>query len=172
MSDSLRFEITGIDEVLLSLEKLPSRIQRKLIYETNRDILKTIVLPDAKSGIPYSTATKKGVKVVKARGTDTGVYVGVTTDSFWLRFLEFGTAERATKGATTQRRQTKRYKRLGRVGASGGGARRGRVNANPQLVRILESKTKDVLRAVQERYDQHFAKALTANLKKYKKRKI
>ena len=146
-------EIEGIDEVLRALEGLPSKLTSKILYDAHKEILSKNVLKDVRAALPYSARTRRGVKVVKARGTANGVYIGVTTDSFWLRFLEFGTSDRLTRGTIK----------------TAEGISRGRIDpARPNAVSAINDRTNAVLQAIGKEYPEMIVNAIGKQLKKYK----
>ncbi len=164
------FKIEGLDEILSALERLPAKVTRKVLFDANKDILNKVVKNPLKNAIPYGAATKRGIKVVAARGTKTGVYVGVTTDAFWLRFLEFGTGERFTRGSLTRKR-TSRYHDKGRLGSSPNVTRGAIAPRNAGIVSTIESKINDVLLEVQKDYGNYLMIAIGKQLKKYEIKK-
>jgi hypothetical protein len=161
-------EIEGIEEILKSLERLPPFISNKLLYDVNKQILTDVVRSDLVAALPYSLRTKKGIKIVKARGTENGLYIGVSTDAFWLRFLQKGTKERKIKSTTDRSFTiTKRYHKTGRRGATRTG-NRGQISPRETgVVSTLNSKINEVLQAVQKDYSEMLLKAISRNLKKY-----
>lgn len=141
-------EIEGIDEILRALESLPSKVGRKVLYDANREILSRNVLPGLRASLPYSARTRRGIKIVKARGTDSGVYIGVSSDAFYLRFLEKG----------TKRRELRKNN-----------ANRGSINpARPFAIPTIEDKANAVLQAVAREYPEMIVLAIAKQLKKYK----
>lgn len=163
-----KFQIEGIDEVLKSLETLPLRITNKILQDANRDVLTRILKPAIQSALAYSSYTKRGIKVTKARGTENGMYVGVSTDAFYLRFLQFGTTDRVTKGKLNRSSAWVGGVKVKTKSRSGGGASRGRVNPRETgVVSTIEAKTGEVIRAVTQEYGQYVARAITRQLKKY-----
>lgn len=164
-----KYDIEGIDEVLLALERLPMKLTSKVLYDANREIVTKTLRSDLMSAIPYSARTKRGIKVVKARGTQNGVYIGVSADAFYLRFLEKGTQERFTTGSGSSRRLTTRYNKIGRRGSNQGASRGSLTPRDTGVVSTIESKINDVLQAVTKDYGEFIVSALAKQLKKYRR---
>lgn len=154
MNNNTDGAIEGADEIMAALDKLPGKLSWKILYNANRSILQTNVLPDLRAALPYSARTRRGIKVVKAKSTGTGVYVGVTTDAFWLRFAEKGTAERVTLGGGTKKQPE--------------GISRGRISpGNPIAISTIENKVADVMDQISRHYPEMIVAAIAKELKKY-----
>lgn len=171
MNDAAKYDIEGIDEVLNALETLPAKVTNRVLYDANRDIVTRVLKGDIISAIPYSSRTRRGIKVVRARGTQNGVFIGVSTDAFWLRFLQFGTADRYTTGKGKKRTLTKRYNRIGRSGSDQGVNRGAIAPRETGVVSTINSKINDVLQAVTKDYGIFIVDAIAKQLKKYQVKK-
>lgn len=154
--ENSKIDIDGIDEVLQALDELPAKVSQKFLYEANRKVLTQFLKPQLLAALPYSMATKKGITVTKARGTKTGVYIGVSTNAFWLRFLEKGTKDRQTLGKGKIKR----------------GVSRGRIDPPaPHVISTIEASVNGVLETVSKDYSNFIVEALAKRLKYYKKYK-
>lgn len=166
MNNKEVFKIDGLEEIMEALRILPSKVSVKILLDANRDVLKNTLLSDLKSAIPYSSKTRRGIKLVRAKGTKTGYYLGVSTDAFWLRFLQFGTDERYTRTGGS-RKKTKRYNQVGRYGSDKGAGRGVITPRETGVVSTIEGRTNAVLEAVTENYSEFVVQALTSRLKKF-----
>ena len=140
-------DLIGADELVDAIEQLPRALQNKVLYQANLDILRTVIRDPLKAALPYSSKSKKGIGVRKAKGTQTGVYAGVMSVAFWLRFLEFGTAPR--KGR--RRRGAKE-------------SDKGSINPRPFIAPFITSRDDEVLEEVTQRYDSFVTESLKRNL--------
>jgi len=95
-----QFKIDGLKEVEEALKELPIKMQASVYRAANRKAVKRFIVDNIRSAINYSEKTEKNVTVINDRSDPTAVYGGVTSDSFYLRFADRGTASRQTlKGA-------------------------------------------------------------------------
>jgi len=98
MASSVQYKLEGADQIIKALDVLDSKELISLIKSAERKALAQEVIKPIKAALPYSAATKKGIKIVADKEDRlTGLYAGVSSDAFWLRFLEGGTKIRTTK---------------------------------------------------------------------------
>lgn len=97
METNQTFEIEGLSELMKALEELPDKLQDKIVKSLLQKTGRKFIVNELKSALPYSSKSKKGLRVISDRRDKEAVYAGVSGDSFWLRFAELGTKER-TKG--------------------------------------------------------------------------
>lgn len=162
-------DVIGADEIIAALGNLTPKLSRKILFDAHKTVLAQVVRPALKSSLAsFSRASKTGVSIRKAKGTESGAYIGITTKAYWLRFVNYGTKDRETKQDTRTRRKTKRYNQSGRLGRQGGGANRGRVEGDHKIESTLDSRVNDVLREVQENYGDMITAALNKELQRVK----
>ena len=90
--------VTGLDEVLRKLKKLPERVQKNVITGAIRAGAKPIVR-EAKALVPTKTGTlKKSIGIVKRKSKDKNIIhfsvaPRVKKGGFYAHFVEFGTVK-------------------------------------------------------------------------------
>lgn len=142
-------QIEGLKELLNAIDNVPKNVNDKLLFSVNRRVLTMVVKNPIKAAMPFSQETKKAVKVVRARGRDkTAVYVGPTTDAFYIRFFEKGTAERYTNAGVYKGSMSK-----GNTGIPG----------------AIDAGVNEVIEEVKTSYGELYADSLAKYLKKFKK---
>lgn len=94
-------ELVGVKEIQEILSELPAKTQSEIIKGVLRKIASTEVVKPLRSILPYSPTTKKKI-VLKADRRYPRVFVGPTTDVFWVRFVEGGTQERFSKSGASK----------------------------------------------------------------------
>lgn len=98
MSDKIKLEIEGLEEIRQALNSMPVKLSQQVLGKANRDILNKIVKPELKINLPYSgDKYKRAIKTEKYKNAFAGYMIGYTTDVYWLRFMEKGTKVRKTK---------------------------------------------------------------------------
>lgn len=166
-------EIEGLDDIITALDALPRKLASKILFESNKTILEDVARKPLVNTLSHlSRASKKGIKVRKAKGTGgTGAYVGVTTDAYWLRFVNFGTQERKIKSKDKyERRISERYYKIGRRGRVRT-ANRGRILGDNRISSFLDSRSERILKVVQEHYGELVNQVIIDNIKKARIRK-
>jgi len=143
--------ILGADNIIKALEQLPRNLNNKVLYHANLSIVQTVIRDPLRAALPYGKYSKRGIGLRKAKGTKTGVYAGVTSTAFWLRFLEKGTKPRTT-------RSNKRY---GRTKIN-----RGRISPQPFIIPFINSKDQELFNETAELYDLYITESLKKNLDK------
>lgn len=161
--------IVGADEIIAALDKLTPKLSREVLFNAHKTVLKEVVRPDLMSVLSsFSSASRTSVSIRKAKGTESGAYIGISTKAFWLRFVNYGTKDRTTKNDTRTRRKTARYNQVGRLGRQSGGAYRGRVIGKKDISSTLESRTNAVLKEIQANYGTLVERAINSELQKVK----
>jgi len=100
MSNETNFSMSGMTELLQTLNDLPAHLEQKILDNYLKAASNKYVITSIKSGLPYSVKTEVGIKVSKDKLKSMAFITGPTTDSFWIRFADKGTVKRTTsKGA-------------------------------------------------------------------------
>jgi len=163
-------DIVGADEIIAALDNLAPKLSRKILFDAHKSVLAKTVRPDLKSVLnSFSRASRTSVSIRKAKGTDSGAYIGITTKAFWLRFVNYGTKDRKTKQAKIERIKSKRYHTVGRFGRREA-ANRGRVQGDKSISSALDSRVNAVLKEVQENYSDLIYEALNKEMQRVKKK--
>lgn len=98
MAETIKIE--GLSEIEQALKDLPVKMQASIYRAANRKAVKKFIVDNIRSAVSYSSKSERGITIINDREDKTGVYGGVTSDSYWLRWADRGTAERYTeKGA-------------------------------------------------------------------------
>ena len=113
-------EVSGLDEVLKKLKKLPERIQKNVLSGAIRASAKPII-KEARRLVPVRTGTlKKSIGVVKRRSEDKNIiHYSVTPrsgkkqkyDGWYAHFVEFGTYAKLDHPPKSLPRGAKKRKR-------------------------------------------------------------
>ena len=82
------FEIVGLRELEMAIKELPIKMQASIYRALNRKAVKKYVVDNIRNTISYSNRTEKGIQVVNDRSDKTGVFGGVTSSAYWLRFAD------------------------------------------------------------------------------------
>lgn len=160
--------VIGADEIIDALDKLAPKLSRQVLFNAHKTVLAQVARPDLKSALAsFSSASRTAVSIRKAKGTQSGAYLGITTKAYWLRFVNYGTKQRTTKVKNITRIKTKRYNSVGRWGRTAA-ANRGRVVGNEDISSTLEDRANHVLREVQENYADLINDALNKELQRVK----
>lgn len=162
--------VMGADEIIAALDHLPAKLSRKILFEAHKTVLRDTVRDPLKAALSsFSSASRTSISIRKAKGTDNGAYIGISSKAFWLRFVNYGTAERTTKQENRTRRKTARYNQVGRLGRQSGGMNRGRVIGNNDISSTLDRRVNAVLKEVQMNYSDKVEAALNTELQKVKR---
>ena len=136
--------IPGLREVEEALSTLPAAMQADVLKRVHRDILGRFVRPRLR-GLPYR---RKKVSIRGVRMDKTAAIIGISTENFWLRFLDKGTDYRYnTKGSF-----------------------RGSILGNNRITDIIEGQADSVIKEVNENYSEIVAKHLNRKIKSVQKR--
>lgn len=135
------FELKGLKEILEALKGLESKEVDNIINAIQKKVLKDDVIDPVKAALPYSLKTKQAIKIVKDREDPLTLYAGVTSDAFWLRFVERGT--RIRKG-------------------------RGQIIAKPRAIPTIESKPEDIIEFFNSEFGEEVAEILRKKIKRMK----
>jgi hypothetical protein len=92
-----KYEIEGLSELMSALDELPKKVSNQVIRNINSKVGRKFIVNVLKDTLPYSDQSLKGIKVINDRDNPTGVFAGVSSSAFWLRFVDYGTVERKTK---------------------------------------------------------------------------
>jgi hypothetical protein len=144
----MEYKITGLKELEDALKDLPAKMQASVYRSINRKAVKKYVSDSIRLAVNYSNETEKGITVVNDRQDPTGVYGGVTSDSFWLRFADRGTALRQTEK----------------------GASRGQIIGKNQIQPIIEGSTDDIIKYMNEELGGEIEKILQRRIKAVNKK--
>ena len=140
MIDSTKFELEGSDAILDALDALEPRLLLAIIKAAERKSLMENVIRPVRGEIAYSADSKRAIRIVNDRQDRTGFFAGVTSDAFWLRFVEKGTKNRTTKK----------------------GFNRGSISPKPQIIPSILNTPDDVV----EFFNKDFGQAVEAILQK------
>lgn len=163
-------DIVGADEIIAALDNLTPKLSRRILFDAHKTVLAKVVRPDLKQTLAsFSRASRTAVSIRAAKGTYAGAYIGISSKAFWLRFVNFGTAERKTKQAKIERIKTKRYHTVGRFGRREA-ANRGRVIGDHRIESTLDSRVNQVLKEVQENYSDLITEALNKEMQRVKRK--
>lgn len=167
---SIPESVIGADEIISALDNLAPKLARQVLFDAHKDVLKKVVWSDLKGALSsFSRASRTSVSIRKAKGVDSGAYIGISTKAFWLRFVNYGTRERKTKQAKIERITTKRYHTVGRFGRREA-ANRGSVKGDHDIESTLDDRTNEVLKEVAENYGDLINDALNKSLQRVKKK--
>lgn len=158
--NGVSFEVDGLKEIDELLAGIPKKLQSQLIKKIHREALKTQVLPAIRAAAPDRVTVRDGagyktidpakyIKVLSAKRSKTGMIVGPTREAFVLRFLEYGTKVRYTRGGGNY---YKRRKKLNR----------GRLQPEPFIERVYRQKAGAVTRFVVNNYGKIMVNYLEA----------
>jgi hypothetical protein len=141
--EPITYKLEGMQEIIDALSSLNSKETLNTIKTIERKILRENIIKPVKAALPYSATTKKGIKIVadKNSGDKTAFFAGATTDAFWLRFVEKGTAGR--KGGV------------------------GKIRPRPKAIPEIESRPEQIVRFFNEEFGNEVEKILLKKIKKY-----
>ena len=89
-------ELKGTKEILDALSILDDREYNKLVLGSIRKALNDKLVKPLRQALPYPD-DKKAIRAIKDKEFKTGYFGGVSSDAFWLRFVEGGTQTRTAK---------------------------------------------------------------------------
>lgn len=142
-----KFEIEGLKEVMAALESLNSKEVSNIIKAIERKVLSENVVRPLRSALPYSQQTKRAIGVVQDREDRLAFFGGVTSDAFYLRFVEYGTDVRTTKK----------------------GFNRGAITPRPIARDFILGQVDDVIKFFEEDFGDAVLNQLQKRIKKIKK---
>ena len=153
--------VTGLDEVLRKLKKLPERIQKNVVVGAVRAGTKPIV-KEAKALVPTNTGTlKKSIGATKRRSKNKNIiHFSITPrvkkGGWYAHFVEFGTYAKLDHPMKKQR-TGKLGKRREKIVAKGLG-----IKPHPFMRPAFEKKGEESIKFVREymkkRVDKEIAK--------------
>lgn len=138
-----QFEIIGLKEVEEAIKDLPIKMQAQIYRALNRKAVKKYVVDNIRNAVTYSNQTEKGITIVNDRNDKTAVYGGVTSDSFYLRFADRGTAARYNEK----------------------GAFRGQIVGKNQIQPIIEGSVDDIIKYMNDEIGTEIAAILEKKLR-------
>ncbi len=95
----MEYKLEGTKEILESLDALAPKETLALIKGASRKALNEKIIKPLRAALPYSAKTKKSIKIIADKeDRKTGLWAGVSSDAFWLRFTEYGTKVREWEG--------------------------------------------------------------------------
>lgn len=144
MAESFKYELKGVKEVLDALEALEPKQLLSIIKAVERKALNETIVKPLKAALPYSAQTEKSIRVVQDKYNRLGFWAGITSDAFWLRFVEKGTDIRTTES----------------------GANRGSISARNNAVPTILGQTDDVIKFFNEDFGTEVEKIINRKLKK------
>lgn len=144
MNNKVKFDMNGIKEVNESLSLLPAQMHAKVLQQFNRESANKFTKKEMRIKNPSSN--KKSIITTNDKKDKTGVYVGVGSDSFWLRFIERGTEQRRTKK----------------------GYNRGVMKAKPFIEYAIDNTIDDIINYTNEKYGERINTFLERKLKKFR----
>lgn len=127
--------IDGMKEAFQILDNLPDSLRSKFLQSSHRNTLNQVM----KKPSPIEEDTR----VRTERGHPNAMLFGITTDTFWYRFIEYGTTLRKRK--------------------SGGST--GTMPTAPFFQRYVDAKIKQVVRHSNENYSALMEKWLKRRIK-------
>jgi HK97 gp10 family phage protein len=145
-------EIIGAKELIKALEELPNQLGVQLLRDTNRSGARFI--RDELKGVVPSQKARNKIQIKNDPDDKTAVQVGLTTDAYYVRFLEKGTIERKTKG-----KGPKQFK----------AAARGRITPRPFFDQMLERSSQSTVDFIFEKLGRTIESFLKRNIKKLNK---
>ena len=92
-----KFEITGMEELVRQLNGLEPFVAQTILQDYLKATSNKFIVSSLKSGLNYSGYTESQIKVSRDKIKQLAFFSGPTTDAFWLRFTDKGTAVRKTK---------------------------------------------------------------------------
>jgi hypothetical protein len=147
MAEVITFQLDGTKEILDALSDLDPRQTINIIKASERkDLVLNIVTP-VRAGVTFKPKTKYAIGITSDRNDRTGLFAGVTSKAFWIRFVEKGTELRTTKS----------------------GANRGQIKAKPTVIPIIESQIDNVVNFFNNDFGEEINKILLKRIKKLSK---
>jgi len=159
--DIVDFKLIGAKEVEKALKELPTKLQANAMLQFNKDAANQVVRKKLQAA---RGKYKKSVKTTTKRGEPTTVFSGITMSAFWLRFTEFGTKVRKTKG----RSRVANKQSGGKVRA---GLNRGSLSiTRPFVEATVDSSIKETIEFANKEYGNSVNKFLERRLKSVNKK--
>lgn len=147
MNNIEQFEVQGLSDVVKALQELPIQLQDKLIKSFLQKTGKKFIVNELKSALPYSSKTLKGIRTLSDKKDKNAVFTGVSSDVFWLRFVDKGTKERQTRK----------------------GYNRGSITPKNQVRSVIDSQIQPVIDYARDEFGNEINKNLERRIKKINK---
>jgi hypothetical protein len=149
MADSITYKLEGVDEILDALSALEPKQVLNIIKSVERKDLSENIIKPVRAALPYSEHSKKGIRIISDKwlGDKTALWAGVSSDVFWLRFVEKGTDVRTTKK----------------------GSNRGAITARPLVVPTISGQLDKVVEYFTTDFGSAVETIINRKLKKIKK---
>ncbi len=143
-SNQKQVAVEGADKVIEAIQSLGTKNIVNIVKAVERNVLQENIIQPLKAAVPYSAKTKKNIKVEQYRKDKSGLtfQAGVSSDVFWIRFVEKGTKER--KG-------------------------RGRITPRPSAIPVITENTQAVIDTFTNNFAEEVNKNLEKRLKRLKK---
>jgi len=142
MAQVTGIKLEGVKEYTEILNGLPERVRDQVLRSFNRKAATQEVLKPLRAALPYSSQTKKEIKVAANRANKTAVVAGPTSSVYYVRFVEKGTKER--KGP------------------------RGRIRARNRIEPFVDSRINNVISFTSREYGNEINKFLEKKIKRLK----
>lgn len=139
-----KFEIKGLREVERALKELPAAMAASVLRNAHREVLNKNVRKALKA-LPYR---RKKVGIQIFRSDKTAVAISISSENFWLRYLDRGTGDRVTVK----------------------GWKRGRIEGNNMISNIINQQEKVVIDDVKNNYTDIIIKHLNRKITSVNKR--
>lgn len=98
-----RTKIEGLSEVMKALENAPKRVTGKVLRTVHRKGLAKL-RTELRQATPVKTGNlRKNIKITNDKYNASGLLIGVSSDAFYARFIEYGTVIRETRRTGTVR---------------------------------------------------------------------
>ncbi len=164
-----QIQVLGLKALLMDLKKFPLVKQAKILKSAHRKAAReqviNVLTPKIKFKTKVKGITKKGnvtekkqVIIKNTKGSKTGLFVGIASDYFYYRFLEFGTKKRRTKRSV---RLAWRYDgKHGDIRRYLNSQNRGRVAARPFIGTVLDKSVGKLAVSLVEIYSKKIDRAM------------
>jgi len=141
---SQNFEIKGLREIEQALKQLPQAMAASVLRNAHREVLSRNVRSKLRA-LPYK---RKKVGIQIFRSNKTAVAISISSENYWLRFLDRGTDTRVTAK----------------------GYNRGRIQGNNMISGIMNEQESVVVRDVMDNYTDIIIKHLNRKINSVNKR--
>ena len=150
-----KFKIDGMAEVEKALHDLPLMLKAQALRQFNRDVARKITKNKLEAARPKHADS---VGISTDRQDKTAIYVGMTMNAYYLRFMEFGTKLRKTRGKGKRANsKAKKYK---------AGVNRGVMPiTRPFVEKTIDGQMKDVINFARKEYGNSISRWLNRKLK-------
>ena len=92
-----KIQLEGLSEVMRALEKAPKRVKGKVLRTVHRKGLAKL-RTELRRAAPKRTGNlKKNIKIQNDRYNASGLLIGISSDAYYARFIEYGTVVRETR---------------------------------------------------------------------------